>query len=399
VSNREPSTDQPNPAAEALARELYWAGPLLHGDLGGAGASLDAGLPQRWYALEETLLWEYTQRYPEGEEVLLVGGRFKRAIKRMLFRVVRPLTRRYDRVGADIARLGRETADVGIEVARSLEVLRHDVATLRERIDVLTDEVRKVETLSRQRDARIGSMDSEVALLTERFAATPLAPAAGPVTDRSASDLPTLAPVTPDPFYWRFETEMRGSHESLERKLRQYEDLALEIRAGSDSDPLWIDLGCGEGDFALLVRSWGFRVFGVDISPQAVAACAERGIDAVVGALPDYLADYTGEPPAALSAIQVIEHLPPATWLPTLRYAQRRLAPGGACIVETINPLNVTALSTYFFGDITHTWPANPRTLTIMAEFAGFDAAEVRLLNPDERGDAQDFALIARNAR
>ena len=327
----------------------------------------------------------------------MVGGRFKRAVKRMLFRVVRPLTRRYDRVGADIARLGRETADVGIEVARSLEVLRHDVATLRERIDVLTDEVRKVETLTRQRDARIGSMGSEVALLSERVSTAPMAPAASPASGRSVSDPPTLAPATPDPFYWRFETEMRGSHESLERKLRQYEDLALDIRAGAGADPLWIDLGCGEGDFGLLVRSWGFRVLGVDISPQAVAACAERRRRGRRRAarLP---ADYEGEPPAAFSAIQVIEHLPPATWLPTLQYAQRRLAPGGACIVETINPLNVTALSTYFFGDITHV-AREPRTLTVMAEFAGFDTAEVRLLNPDERGDAQDFALIARNAQ
>jgi hypothetical protein len=134
----------------------------------------------------------------------------------------------------------------------------------------------------------------------------------------------------------------------------------------------------------------------MDISAQAVATCEERGIDAVEGTLPDFLLTYDGEAPAAMSAIQVVEHLPPASWLPLLQYAQRALAPGGALVVETIYPLNVDALARWFFGDITHTWPANPETLRVMAGFAGFDSAEVRLMNPDEDERPQDYALIAR---
>ena len=103
-----------------------------------------------------------------------------------------------------------------------------------------------------------------------------------------------------------------------------------------------------------------------------------------------------GEAPAAMSAIQVVEHLPPESWLPLLQFAQRALAPGGALVVETIYPLNVDALARWFFGDITHTWPANPETLRVMAGFAGFDSAEIRLMNADEDERPQDYALIAR---
>ena len=126
-------------------------------------------------------------------------------------------------------------------------------------------------------------------------------------------------------------------------------------------------LGCGEGQFASLLARWGWRVQGMDISPQAVETCRKNGIDAVVGSLPGYLADYRGRRPAALSAIQVIEHLPPEEWLATFQFAHEALAPRGAFLIETIDPRNTYALANWFFGDITHTWPANPETLKVMA--------------------------------
>jgi len=202
----------------------------------------------------------------------------------------------------------------------------------------------------------------------------------------------------PDAFYWRFEAALRGSPESIKAKLEQYRDLATELRDQAGGSPLWIDLGCGEGQFLSMLRDWGWRVLGMDISPQAVRACTDQGFDAVEGSLPDFLASYDGEPPHGMSAIQVVEHLDPATWLPLLQLARTALAPGGAFVIETIYPLNVDALAAWFFGDITHTWPANPETLRVMAGFAGFDRVDVRLMNEDADGRPQDYALIARTS-
>jgi O-antigen chain-terminating methyltransferase len=136
----------------------------------------------------------------------------------------------------------------------------------------------------------------------------------------------------------------------------------------------------------------------MDISPQAVETCRRNGIDAVVGWLPGFLTDFRGEAPAAFSAIQVIEHLPPGDWLATFQSAHAALAPGGVFLIETIDPRNTYALANWFFGDITHTWPANPETLKVMAGFAGFAAAEIISMNPDAEGKGQDFALVARKA-
>ena len=202
----------------------------------------------------------------------------------------------------------------------------------------------------------------------------------------------------PDAFYWRFEAALRGSPDSIKAKLEQYRDLATELREATGGSPLWLDLGCGEGQFLSMLRDWGWRVLGMDISPQAVQACIDQGFDAVEGSLPDFLAAYDREAPHGMSAIQVVEHLDPSAWLPMLQLARTVLAPGGAFVIETIYPLNVDALATWFFGDITHTWPANPETLRVMAGFAGFDRVDLRLMNEDADGRPQDYALIARTA-
>jgi len=96
-----------------------------------------------------------------------------------------------------------------------------------------------------------------------------------------------------------------------------------------------------------------------------------------------------------VSGIQIIEHLPRELWLPMIREAHNVLGPGGALLLETINPLNLRALSSSFFGDLTHAWPAHPETLRLMAESVGFARVEIDYLNIDERGEGMDFCLWA----
>jgi cyclopropane fatty-acyl-phospholipid synthase-like methyltransferase len=105
-----------------------------------------------------------------------------------------------------------------------------------------------------------------------------------------------------------------------------------------------------------------------------------------------------GGPPApdAISAIQLIEHLPRARWLELFDGIVRALRPRGALLLETINGQNVAALADHFFADVTHTWPGHPETLRLMAEHVGFEDVEVRFEHPDGRGSAQDVAIWAR---
>ena len=223
-----------------------------------------------------------------------------------------------------------------------------------------------------------------------------------------------------DRYYWVFEASMRGNAASVLERLSQYARFAIPLRetlsgaelaaasdlGASEADvdlpeaeapdpPLWIDLGCGRGEFCELVRGWGWQVEGVDNSPAAVEACRRRGIDATLEDVGSYLERRHGEPAGAISGIQLIEHLPRSSWLGFFERVHAALRPGGALLLETINPLNVDALTSFFVADITHTWPGHPRTLALMAGYAGFDDVDVTFLNPDQRGNPQDVVLWA----
>jgi SAM-dependent methyltransferase len=390
-------------SADELAREVYWAAlPMAQGQGGSAPRTGGwSDLAVGWSELEATLRRDHGAGPLPDDPILEMGSPAKRRFKRFTFKVLRPLLRRYDRITADLALLGLETS-------QELAVARSDTAALTSEVQRLRAELREAqatwETLRtefasrlHEHDVRVGTATADLEALTRRLAAGAPPPAAAAPAASQAT--PAAAPAAmPDSFYWRFEAALRGSPESIKAKLEQYRDLATELRETAGGSPLWLDLGCGEGQFLSMLRDWGWRVLGMDISPQAVRACLDEGLDAVEGSLPDFLASYDGEPPHGMSAIQVVEHLDPATWLPLLQLARTVLAPGGGLVIETIYPLNVDALAAWFFGDITHTWPANPETLKVMAGFAGFDRVDVRLMNEDADGRPQDYALIARTA-
>jgi O-antigen chain-terminating methyltransferase len=319
------------------------------------GPGVDA-LLQRLRELTQRLQREQAEAVPPDEPYLASGSRVKGGVKRGTFRAIRPATRRYDRLAADLAGLAAELAEALLVTGSDVERLQGDV----DRLDLALQNLRS----------------------------QPGAPAAAEHVS------------VPDGYYWAFEAEMRGSADSVVERLRHYERFAVPLREalGAEADPLWIDLGCGLGEFCALLQEWSWRTQGVDASPGAVGACRARGLDATLADVTEFLGTRKGEAPGGISAIQLIEHLPRAGWIPLFEAAHRALAPGGALLVETINGLNPEAVTSYFFADVTHSWPGHPDTLAMMARHAGFAEVDVVYLNADHRGNAQDFAVWARKA-
>jgi SAM-dependent methyltransferase len=202
-----------------------------------------------------------------------------------------------------------------------------------------------------------------------------------------------------DAFYWAFEERMRGSSAAIRERLRAYEPLArglLDDLGAADAAPRWVDLGCGRGEFCELLRGWGWEVEGVDRSPAAVEVCRERGIPVSRSDVFAYLLRERETRPDAMSAIQLIEHLPRDRWLALFEAISRALRPGGILLMETINGGNLRALADHFIADLTHTWPGHPETLRLLAEHAGFVDVEIRFEHPDVHGAAEDVAVVAR---
>jgi hypothetical protein len=101
-------------------------------------------------------------------------------------------------------------------------------------------------------------------------------------------------------------------------------------------------------------------------------------------------------------AAQVVEHLDAEQLTELLALMQRKLAPGGLAIMETVNPHNPAALKA-FWTDTTHHHPLFPEVLLAFCRLSGFDSGEVRFPVQTGNFDAdvysnRDYAVVARAA-
>jgi hypothetical protein len=128
--------DVSDDARESLQRELYWAA----GEPSSASGVPTAELRARLEELAGTLHRQWGQAAPWGDPLLTTGSRWKRRLKIVMFRALRPISRRYDRVTAELASIGVALAD---RVARAEEDLRRqeeELASLSRRLRELEAE-------------------------------------------------------------------------------------------------------------------------------------------------------------------------------------------------------------------------------------------------------------------
>ena len=112
-------------AREALERELYWAeerttrGPTIH---------TLAELRDALQDFEALLADDERNMYPRAEPYLAAGDRYRRAVKLRQWRLMRPITRRYDRLIGELAALT-------LSLAERLRETQGELSRLREELD------------------------------------------------------------------------------------------------------------------------------------------------------------------------------------------------------------------------------------------------------------------------
>jgi glycosyltransferase involved in cell wall biosynthesis/2-polyprenyl-3-methyl-5-hydroxy-6-metoxy-1,4-benzoquinol methylase len=193
--------------------------------------------------------------------------------------------------------------------------------------------------------------------------------------------------------YADFLAVFRGPYERVLDLMRPYG----HILAGQG--PL-LDIGCGRGELLEVAEQAGIDARGIDLDVELIAQATRRGRTAVVGdgiaALRDESADTLG----SVSAIHVVEHLPVEDLEALFKESLRALRSDGILLVETINPHEVSAAST-FWVDPTHRGPVFPEVALALALSTGFKSAHVYA--PDGTGDWEHdrtrstrYALLAR---
>ena len=174
-----------------------------------------------------------------------------------------------------------------------------------------------------------------------------------------------------DGLYTGFEDRFRGSVEEIREKQR-----ALVPLFSGASDVL--DIGCGRGEFLGLLKEHRIGARGIDMDAGMVAAARARGLDVTQAEALDYLQSLPDASLGGVIALQVIEHIPPASLLALLPVVLKKLRPNAPVVLETINPACWLAFFSSYLRDYTHAWPVHPETLQYLLQATGFDRVEIR---------------------
>jgi SAM-dependent methyltransferase len=108
-------------------------------------------------------------------------------------------------------------------------------------------------------------------------------------------------------------------------------------RAGS-----LLDVGCGNGQFIVRMRSFGWKVFGIDLDPAAVSYGQSQGLDVRTGTISDLPETNCYD---VITLSHVVEHV--ADPVDLLRECGKRLRPGAGRIIVTTP--NIDSLGHWWF--------------------------------------------------
>ena len=262
--------------------------------------------------------------------------------------------------------------------ARHTKQLAHAIqAQLAEQEAAFTRALEAAAAQAREREAAFTrALEAAAAQAREREAALRTEFAAALEAERAER---TQKSSLPPAVYLALEERLRGPNTDVLSKLGAYSVYAEQVK------PLGlpaVDLGCGRGELLQIFERAQLPAAGIDSSPTMVQECASK----VLTAIQDDALDWLGrQPPASLglvSAIHVVEHLPPGALWSLLTQAHRVLAPGGLLILETPNPENLQVASYSFWLDPTHRAPLPPPLLENLTQLAGFETQEVLRLSP-----------------
>jgi hypothetical protein len=111
-------------------RELYRHSDPVRSELAGSAEQLRERLEEIAHRLQR----DATQAAPWGDPSLTSSGGMKRRYKILLHRLLRPVSRRYDRLSAELARACVDLADLLVRSETEARRLRQEIAQLEERV-------------------------------------------------------------------------------------------------------------------------------------------------------------------------------------------------------------------------------------------------------------------------
>jgi O-antigen chain-terminating methyltransferase len=286
--------------------------------------------------------------------------------------------------------LARQTNDAVQHLQATSDRTEHGVQALRDRIDTLANQLELAHRLTAEslgkdiRDLALRLADLEATHerlqlqsrlgRLERLVRAPSQPREAPAASAAAAATGDATPQPPSFDYMTFENRFRPEQSVRERHGEYVELLRSCERV--------VDLGCGRGELLELLGQASVSAYGVELDPDNVAVCREKGLEMVEGDAIAHLEHLEDGCLSGIVASHLIEHLDHESLWRLITAAAAKLAPGGIMILETPNPESLLAGSINFHRDPTHVRPVHPETLSYLCESAGFGTVEIRRLAP-----------------
>lgn len=138
-----------------------------------------------------------------------------------------------------------------------------------------------------------------------------------------------------------------------------------------NKNDLVVDFGCGYGQTAIAIKNLGYdNVIGVDINPDALAVCKEKGL-VVHNGLDDHLSATLAGKASLIIASHVIEHFPKDVIISKLKSLKDMLCEGGSLMVMVPNAQSYTG-AYWAYEDFTHHTLFTSGSLYYVLRAAGF---------------------------
>jgi len=200
-------------------------------------------------------------------------------------------------------------------------------------------------------------------------------------------------------FYVFFENIFRNGN--LKERLKKYLPFIKEVFDKSGRSGVFLDFGCGRGEFMKILKENGIAVIGVEINEEYVKRLKEEGFEVYLKDGIEFLKDLPNNSLVGVSGIHVIEHLEFEKQREFINLSYQKIKPEGLILIETPNPKCFVALANFYI-DFTHIKPCPYEFLCFMLESAGFKDLKLILSSPVHRefrtgnplGDYMDYAVI-----
>lgn len=324
----------------------------------------------------------------EREIDLLARPRYSRhwplrVAKKALGRLLRPYTRQQVETSKALAEVARSTAAAIDDLRGGLERTARDISL------ATAGSMRS----SRRANTQLTSLRSRVAGIEDSYQhhrdldrvlpymADSTRPQLfhHPVAGRVFGYRAELAKTNGSEDYALFEDAFRGDYERIVDLQKSY----VELLAGHT--PV-LDVGCGRGELLDILAEADIDATGIDPDAGMVERCRQKGHDVTLADANTYLAGLDSNSLGAITACQVVEHMPYDYLREFIRLAFEKLRPSGLLVLETVNPHCHVALKAFWL-DPTHQHPIFPEVLLVLGRIAGF--GEVFAYHPTGIGDAE----------